>query len=91
CVSCAVIRRCALEDFGGFEVVTLSEDEYTALNMQGLGWRTAFVAMPLAAGVASVRLGLHIVLRTRWPRGVSQIVRVAAPRLARGREWRPPL
>lgn len=87
CGSCAVIRRSALEEIGGFAVETVTEDAHTALKMQRLGWGSAFLAIPLAAGLATERLGLHIVQRTRWARGMTQIFRVDNPLLGRGLKW----
>jgi len=87
CGSCAVIRRSALEEIGGFAVETVTEDAHTALKMQRLGWGSAFLAIPLAAGLATERLGLHVVQRTRWARGMTQIFRVDNPLLGRGLSW----
>ncbi|MGL6017358.1 MAG: UDP-forming cellulose synthase catalytic subunit [Gibbsiella quercinecans] len=84
CGSCAVIRRTALDEVGGFAVETVTEDAHTALKMQRRGWNTAFLSIPLAAGLATERLGLHIVQRTRWARGMTQIFRVDNPLLGRG-------
>ena len=84
CGSCAVIRRSALEEIGGFAVETVTEDAHTALKMQRKGWKTAFLAIPLAAGLATERLALHIIQRTRWARGMTQIFRVDNPLLGRG-------
>ncbi|ATA20933.1 cellulose synthase (UDP-forming) [Gibbsiella quercinecans] len=84
CGSCAVIRRTALDEVGGFAVETVTEDAHTALKMQRRGWNTSFLSIPLAAGLATERLGLHIVQRTRWARGMTQIFRVDNPLLGRG-------
>ena len=56
CGSCAVIRRSALEEVGGFAVETVTEDAHTALKLQRRGWNTAFLDIPLAAGLATERL-----------------------------------
>ncbi|ORM68993.1 cellulose synthase catalytic subunit (UDP-forming) [Pantoea wallisii] len=87
CGSCAVIRRSALEEIGGFAVETVTEDAHTALKMQRRGWGSAFLAIPLAAGLATERLGLHVIQRTRWARGMTQIFRVDNPLLGRGLKW----
>lgn len=87
CGSCAVIRRSALEEIGGFAVETVTEDAHTALKMQRLGWGSAFLAIPLAAGLATERLGLHVIQRTRWARGMTQIFRVDNPLFGRGLKW----
>lgn len=87
CGSCAVIRRSALEEIGGFATETVTEDAHTALKMQRRGWKSAFLALPLAAGLATERLGLHIIQRTRWARGMTQIFRVDNPLFGRGLKW----
>ncbi len=87
CGSCAVIRRSALEEIGGFATETVTEDAHTALKMQRHGWKSAFLALPLAAGLATERLGLHVIQRTRWARGMTQIFRVDNPLLGRGLKW----
>lgn len=84
CGSCAVIRRSALNEIGGFAVETVTEDAHTALKMQRLGWKSAFLAIPLAAGLATERLGLHVIQRTRWARGMTQILRMDNPLFGRG-------
>lgn len=84
CGSCAVIRRKALDEIGGFAVETVTEDAHTALKMQRLGWKSAFLAIPLAAGLATERLGLHVIQRTRWARGMTQILRMDNPLFGRG-------
>jgi len=84
CGSCAVIRRSALEEIGGFAVETVTEDAHTALKMQRLGWGSAFLSIPLAAGLATERLGLHIIQRTRWARGMTQIFRIDNPLTGKG-------
>ncbi|MBQ4796958.1 glycosyltransferase, partial [Pectobacterium versatile] len=50
CGSCAVIRRAALDEIGGFAVETVTEDAHTAIKMQRRGWKSAFLSIPLAAG-----------------------------------------
>ncbi len=87
CGSCAVIRRSALDEIGGFAVETVTEDAHTALKLQRRGWGSAFLAIPLAAGLATERLGLHVIQRTRWARGMTQIFRLDNPLLGRGLKW----
>ena len=59
CGSCAVIRREALEQIGGFAVETVTEDAHTMLKLHRRGWSSAYPALPLAAGLATERLILH--------------------------------
>ncbi|MBS6741387.1 MAG: UDP-forming cellulose synthase catalytic subunit [Enterobacteriaceae bacterium] len=84
CGSCAVIRRSALEEIGGFAVETVTEDAHTALKLQRRGWSSAFLDIPLAAGLATERLVLHVIQRTRWARGMTQIFRLDNPLFGRG-------
>ncbi len=84
CGSCAVIRRTALEAIGGVPTETVTEDCHASLRMQKAGWRTAYLRVPLAAGLATERLILHIGQRMRWARGMIQILRIENPLTARG-------
>lgn len=79
CGSCAVIRRTALQEVGGVAVETVTEDMHTALKLQRKGWSTAYLAKPLAAGLATERLILHVGQRMRWARGMLQIFRLDNP------------
>ncbi len=82
CGSCAVLRRTALDSIGGVATETVTEDAHTALKMHRKGWKSAYLRIPLAAGLATERLMLHIGQRMRWARGMLQILRIDNP--ARG-------
>ncbi len=79
CGSCAVLRREAIMDAGGVPTETVTEDCHASLRMQRLGWNTAYLRLPLAAGLATERLMIHIGQRMRWARGMLQIMRVDNP------------
>jgi cellulose synthase (UDP-forming) len=79
CGSCAVLRRAALEEIGGFAVETVTEDAHTMLKMHRRGWDSCYLRLPLAAGLATERLILHIGQRVRWARGMIQIFRLDNP------------
>ncbi len=87
CGSCAVIRREALEEVGGVPTLTVTEDCHCSLRMQRRGWRTAYLRVPLAAGLATERLMLHIGQRMRWARGMIQIMRMDNPLTGSGLRW----
>ena len=87
CGSCAVIRRAALATIGGFAVETVTEDAHTMLKLHRAGWDSAFLRMPLAAGLATERLALHIGQRMRWARGMLQILRTDNPLFGPGLNW----
>jgi len=84
CGSCAVIRRSALEDIGGFAGETVTEDAHTALKLQRIGWRSAYLNIKLSAGLATEKLALHIGQRARWARGMTQMLRIDNPLLGPG-------
>jgi cellulose synthase (UDP-forming) len=84
CGSCAVLRRSALDEIGGIAVETVTEDTHTALRMHRLGWNTAYINIPQAAGLATESLAAHIGQRIRWARGMTQILRVENPLFASG-------
>jgi cellulose synthase (UDP-forming) len=84
CGSCAVLRRTALDEIGGMAVETVTEDAHTALRMQRLGWNTAYINLPKAAGLATESLAAHIGQRIRWARGMTQILRIENPLFASG-------
>ncbi len=84
CGSCAVLRRDALEQIGGFAIETVTEDAHTMLKMHRLGWDSAYLKLPLAAGLATERLALHIGQRVRWARGMLQILRIDNPMFGPG-------
>ena len=84
CGSCAVLRREALEEVGGVAVETVTEDAHTALKMHRRGWRSAYINVAQAAGLATESLSAHIGQRIRWARGMAQIFRTDNPFLKRG-------
>jgi cellulose synthase (UDP-forming) len=84
CGSCAVLRRAALEQVGGIAVETVTEDAHTALKMHRRGWRTAYLGIPQAAGLATETLSAHVGQRIRWARGMAQMFRLDNPLLGRG-------
>jgi len=79
CGSCAVIRRTALNQIGGIAAETVTEDAHTALKLHGLGWESAYINIPQAAGLATESLSAHVGQRIRWARGMAQILRVDNP------------
>lgn len=84
CGSCAVLRREALDEIGGFAVETVTEDAHTALRLHRHGWNSAYLKIPQAAGLATGSLGAHVNQRIRWARGMVQIFRLDNPLLGKG-------
>lgn len=84
CGSCAVLKREPLLEVGGMAVESVTEDALTALKMNRAGYNTAYLAIPLAAGLATESLSRHIGQRIRWARGMAQIFRSHNPFLGKG-------
>ena len=84
CGSCAVLRRSALDQIGGFATETVTEDAHTMLKLHRRGWDSCYLRLPLAAGLATERLIQHIGQRVRWARGMIQIFRIDNPLLGPG-------
>lgn len=87
CGSCAVLRRAPLEQVGGIAVETVTEDAHTALKLHRLGYNSAYINVPQAAGLATESLSAHIGQRIRWARGMAQIFRLDNPFFGKGLTW----
>jgi cellulose synthase (UDP-forming) len=84
CGSCAVLRRTAIESVGGIATETVTEDAHTALRLHAEGWRSAYLDIPQAAGLATERYAFHVAQRMRWARGMTQILRLDNPMFKAG-------
>ncbi len=84
CGSCALLRRSALMEVGGIAHETITEDAHTALKLHARGWRSAYLAIPQAAGLATERFAFHVRQRMRWAQGMVQILRLDNPLWKRG-------
>ncbi|MCD9027075.1 UDP-forming cellulose synthase catalytic subunit [Luteimonas sp. BDR2-5] len=87
CGSCAVIRRGPLQEVGGVAIDTVTEDAHTALRLHRAGYRSAYLPIPQAAGLATESLSAHVGQRIRWARGMAQIFRIDNPLFGRGLRW----
>jgi cellulose synthase (UDP-forming) len=84
CGSCAVLRRSAVEKIGGFKTGSVTEDVHTSLELHAAGYRSVYLPLPLAAGLATETFGAHVKQRIRWARGMAQVLRVDCPLLKPG-------
>lgn len=84
CGSCAVIRRKPLDEIGGIAVETVTEDAHTSLKLHRKGYTSAYIRLPMSAGLATESLSSHIGQRIRWARGMIQIFRIDNPLLGKG-------
>jgi cellulose synthase (UDP-forming) len=84
CGSAAVLRREALDEVGGFSGITITEDCETALEIHARGWRSLYVDKPLIGGLQPESFGDFIGQRSRWCRGMMQILILKNPLLKKG-------
>lgn len=84
CGSAAVLRRTALEENGGFNGISITEDCETALELHGRGWRSTYVDKPLIAGLQPGTFASFIGQRSRWAQGMMQILMLRMPLFKRG-------
>ena len=84
CGSAAVLRREALEEAGGFSGITITEDAETALELHARGWNSVYVDKPLISGLQPDTLASFIGQRSRWCRGMVQILLLKNPLFQRG-------
>jgi cellulose synthase (UDP-forming) len=73
-----VVRRAALEQVGGFETGTPSEDLATGIRITAAGWRNRFLAEKLSAGLAPFTAAAMARQRCRWASGTLQVLRTGA-------------
>lgn len=84
CGSCAVARRTALEDIGGFATGTVTEDIHTSLRLHKRGWRSVYYARSLAFGLAPATILPFLKQRLRWGQGAMQVWRQEGVLFTRG-------
>jgi cellulose synthase (UDP-forming) len=85
CGSAAVLRRSALEEAGGFSGTSITEDCETALDLHSRGWRSLYIDKPMIVGLQPETFATFIGQRSRWCRGMLQILLLKNPL------WRPGL
>ncbi len=75
CGSCAVIRRKALDDIGGFATGSVTEDIHTSIRLHKRGWRSVYYGHSLAFGLAPATAMPFFKQRLRWGQGAMQVWR----------------
>lgn len=75
----ALIRRAALTSIGGYQP-GLAEDLATSLMLHAAGWHSAYVAEPLAPGLAPADLKSWFTQQLKWARGVFEVLVTRFPR-----------
>lgn len=75
CGSCAVVRRGALQEIGGFTTGTVTEDIHTSIRLHKAGYRSVYHAESLAFGIAAPHVHSFLRQRIRWGQGAMQVWR----------------
>jgi cellulose synthase (UDP-forming) len=76
----ALIRRAALESIGGYQY-GLADDLATSMALHAAGWRSVYVAEPLAPGLVPADLVSWFIQQFKWARGVFEIQLTSFSRL----------
>lgn len=84
CGTGAVLRREALEPFGGQLTGTITEDMHTSLVLQANGWKSVYLNELLVTGLAPMDFSSYSSQRLRWAEGNLKIIRHMNPLTARG-------
>lgn len=82
----ALIRRAALESIDGYQT-GLAEDLATSLRLHAAGWKSAYVAEPLAPGLAPPSFSAWFVQQMKWARGVFEQLVASYPKLFKRLTW----
>lgn len=75
CGSCAVIRRKALDEIGGFAIETITEDLHTSIKIHKKGYKSVYHPESLAYGIAPATIEPFITQRIRWGQGAMHVLR----------------
>lgn len=84
CGSCAILRRAALTDIGGFATGTVTEDLHTSIRFHKAGFKSVYHAESLAFGIAPAQIEPFLNQRIRWGQGAMQVWRQEGLLFARG-------
>ncbi len=82
--SCALIRRKALDDIGGFGCESVTEDMLTSIRMHAKGWSSIYHNEHLAYGIAAETILPFHIQRVRWGFGGWQVFFKSNPLFIRG-------
>lgn len=75
CGSCALLRRQALDEIGGFATGSVTEDLHTSLRLHEKGYESVYHPHALAYGIAVIDVAEYMRQRLRWGQGAMQVWR----------------
>ncbi|MGD1047661.1 MAG: glycosyltransferase [Candidatus Krumholzibacteriaceae bacterium] len=77
--SCALMRRAAIDDVGGFATASITEDMLTSIRIHAKGWSSVYHNEGLAYGIAAETIHPFHTQRRRWGLGGWQVFFRATP------------
>lgn len=84
CGTNMIIRRKALDDVGGMSAQSITEDLLTSLLMHSKGWKSVYLPLIVAEGMAPEDLGEYWKQQFRWARGSLEVLWKYNPLLMKG-------
>jgi cellulose synthase/poly-beta-1,6-N-acetylglucosamine synthase-like glycosyltransferase len=79
--TCGVWRRIAIDEAGGWQGDTLTEDLDLSYRAQLLGWRSSFLTTVVVPGELPATLSTWLPQQFRWRKGVAEVARKILPRV----------
>ncbi|MDD2266163.1 UDP-forming cellulose synthase catalytic subunit [Sulfuricurvum sp.] len=79
CGSAALLRRSHLDLAGGIAGETITEDAETALKLHAMGYKSAYIAIPMIRGLQPETFSALVLQRVRWSQGMVQIFLLSNP------------
>lgn len=74
CGSSFIVRRSALDEIGGIPTESITEDFFTSLRLQSLGYRIKYLNEAVSAGMSPENIGAYVTQRLRWGQGTIQTI-----------------
>jgi cellulose synthase (UDP-forming) len=87
CGSAALLRRRHLLSIGGLVEDTITEDAGTALKLHAQGLNSVYLNKAMSMGLSPESFNSFIIQRSRWAKGMIQILMLRNPLRARGLTW----
>jgi cellulose synthase (UDP-forming) len=84
CGTGAVLRRTALEPYGGILTGTITEDLHTSIELHAAGWKSVYLNEVLVTGLAPADLRSFEVQRLRWAEGNLKVAALVNPLTIKG-------
>src|SRR5689334_9508008 len=79
CGSAAIMRRTFLQEVGGMQGQSITEDAEPAFELHRRGYRSVYVNHPMVCGLAPESYADYMLQHTRWAQGMVQIFMLNDP------------